>query len=57
VIGVSSDSVARHAAFVGKHVLAFTLVSDQSGQVRKRYGVPAVQGSASAGTAAAAARR
>src|SRR6516225_4397561 len=37
VIGVSSDSV-------GKHKLPFTLLSDEGGQVRKRYGVPAVLG-------------
>jgi peroxiredoxin Q/BCP len=44
VIGVSSDSVDRHAAFSGKHELPFTLVSDQGGQVRKSYGVPSVLG-------------
>src|SRR5712672_2578799 len=44
VIGVSSDSVDKHAAFAGKHELPFTLLSDQGGQVRKLYGVPAVLG-------------
>jgi peroxiredoxin Q/BCP len=44
VIGVSSDSVARHEAFAGKHQLPFTLLSDQGGLVRKLYGVPAVLG-------------
>jgi thioredoxin-dependent peroxiredoxin len=44
VVGVSSDSVDKHAAFAGKHRLPFTLLSDQGGQVRKRYGVPAVLG-------------
>ncbi len=44
VIGVSSDSVDRHAAFAGRHKLPFTLLSDLGGQVRKRYGVPAVLG-------------
>ena len=44
VIGVSSDSVDRHAAFAGKHNLPFTLLSDQGGRVRKTYGVPAVLG-------------
>jgi thioredoxin-dependent peroxiredoxin len=44
VVGVSSDSVSKHAAFAGKHNLPFTLLSDQGGQVRKRYGVPAVLG-------------
>lgn len=44
VIGISSDSVDRHADFAGRHELPFTLLSDQGGQVRKRYGVPAVLG-------------
>ena len=44
VIGVSSDSVARHVGFAGQHKLPFTLLSDRGGQVRKRYGVPAVLG-------------
>ena len=44
VIGISSDSVDRHAAFAGKHELPFTLLSDKGGQVRKSYGVPAVLG-------------
>ena len=44
VIGVSSDSVARHEAFAGKHELPFTLLSDQGGRIRKLYGVPAVLG-------------
>ena len=44
VIGVSSDSVGRHAAFAGKHHLPFTLLSDQGGRVRKSYGVPATLG-------------
>ena len=44
VIGVSSDSVERHAAFAGHHELPFTLLSDQGGQVRKSYGVPATLG-------------
>src|SRR5579871_1818328 len=44
VIGVSSDSVCRHAAFAGRHKLPFTLLSDQGARVRKYYGVPAVLG-------------
>jgi thioredoxin-dependent peroxiredoxin len=36
--------VARHAGFAGQHKLPFTLLSDRGGQVRKRYGVPAVLG-------------
>lgn len=44
VIGVSSDSVDRHAGFAGKHSLPFTLLSDQGGKTRKAYGVPGVLG-------------
>jgi peroxiredoxin Q/BCP len=44
VIGVSSDSVDKHASFAGQHNLPFTLLSDRGGQVRKSYGVPAVLG-------------
>lgn len=44
VIGVSSDSVDRHAGFASKHSLPFTLVSDKGGKVRKAYGVPGVLG-------------
>ena len=44
VIGVSSDSVDKHAAFAGHHELPFTLLSDQGGQVRKNYAVPATLG-------------
>jgi peroxiredoxin Q/BCP len=44
VIGVSSDSVGRHAAFAGRHNLPFTLLSDAGGKVRRAYGVPAALG-------------
>jgi thioredoxin-dependent peroxiredoxin len=44
VIGVSSDSVDKHAAFAGHHELPFTLLSDEGGQVRKSYGVPSTLG-------------
>ena len=44
VIGVSSDSVDKHAAFAGHHELPSTLLSDQGGQVRKSYAVPATLG-------------
>ena len=44
VIGVSSDSVGKHASFAGKYELPFTLLSDQGGRVRKSYGVPATLG-------------
>ena len=44
VIGVSSDSVDKHAAFADHHKLPFTLVSDDKGQIRKSYGVPSTLG-------------
>jgi thioredoxin-dependent peroxiredoxin len=44
VIGVSSDSADKHAAFAGQHNLPFTLLADQGGRVRKIYGVPSVLG-------------
>jgi thioredoxin-dependent peroxiredoxin len=44
VIGVSSDSVDKHAGFAGHHELPFTLLSDKGGGVRKSYGVPAALG-------------
>jgi peroxiredoxin Q/BCP len=44
VIGISSDSTSRHAAFAGRFQLPFALLSDQGGQIRKSYGVPAVLG-------------
>ncbi len=44
VIGVSSDSAGKHAAFADHHKLPFTLLSDEGGRVRKSYGVPALLG-------------
>jgi thioredoxin-dependent peroxiredoxin len=44
VIGVSNDSVKSHQGFATHHQLPFMLLSDQSGTLRKRYGVPAVMG-------------
>jgi thioredoxin-dependent peroxiredoxin len=44
VIGVSSDSADRHAAFAGRYDLPFTLLSDAGGRIRKSYGVPNVLG-------------
>jgi peroxiredoxin Q/BCP len=44
VIGVSSDSAESHGKFAEKYRLPFTLLSDQGGQVRKRYGIPATLG-------------
>ena len=40
VIGVSSDSAASHEGFASHHRLPFLLVSDESGALRERYGVP-----------------
>jgi thioredoxin-dependent peroxiredoxin len=44
VIGVSSDSVDKHASFADHHNLPFTLLSDAGGAVRKSYGVPSTLG-------------
>src|SRR6516164_1778144 len=44
VIGVSSDSVDKHAAFATHHKLPFTLLSDKGGKVRKAYEVPPTLG-------------
>ena len=44
VIGISSDSVDRHASFADHHRLPFTLLSDAGGKVRKLYRVPAALG-------------
>jgi len=39
VIGVSADSVASHAKFAEKYELAFPLLSDESKDIMKSYGV------------------
>jgi peroxiredoxin Q/BCP len=44
VIGVSSDSADKHAAFAGQHNLPFTLLADKGARVRKSYGIPSVLG-------------
>jgi thioredoxin-dependent peroxiredoxin len=44
VIGVSSDSEAKHAGFAERYSLPFTLLSDRGGKVRKLYGVQPVLG-------------
>ena len=44
VIGISSDSEARHQSFAKKHGLPFLLVSDQDGAARRAFGVPKTAG-------------
>ncbi|HLY30416.1 MAG TPA: peroxiredoxin [Ktedonobacterales bacterium] len=44
VIGVSSDSSESHEQFAAQHHLPFILVSDEGGELRKRYGVPTTMG-------------
>ena len=44
VIGISSDSAARHQSFAEKHKLPFLLVSDQDGNARRAFGVPKTMG-------------
>ncbi|MFV0244491.1 MAG: thioredoxin-dependent thiol peroxidase [Qingshengfaniella sp.] len=39
VIGISKDSVAKHAKFRAKHDLGVMLLSDEEGDVCERYGV------------------
>jgi peroxiredoxin Q/BCP len=39
VVGVSRDSPASHARFVAHHNLPFTLLSDEGGEVHRRYGI------------------
>ena len=39
ILGVSKDSVTRHAKFAGKYNLPFTLLSDEDGSVCEAYGV------------------
>lgn len=44
VIGVSSDSAESHRAFASEHKLAFPLISDADGALRKTFGVPKTLG-------------
>lgn len=44
VLGVSSDSIESHKSFSQHHGLAFPLLSDHDGKVRKAYGVPSSLG-------------
>lgn len=39
VVGISRDSPASHARFVAHHHLPFTLLSDEGGEVHRRYGI------------------
>ncbi|MEI8103798.1 MAG: thioredoxin-dependent thiol peroxidase [Candidatus Moraniibacteriota bacterium] len=39
VVGVSADSVKKHAKFVEKYSLPFTLLADEEKEVVKAYGV------------------
>lgn len=39
VVGISTDGVASHRAFVGKHQLSFTVLSDTLAAVSRLYGV------------------
>jgi peroxiredoxin Q/BCP len=40
VIGISSDSVESHVKFARHHSLPFTLLSDENGELRKKFEVP-----------------
>ncbi len=44
VIGVSSDSLASHTKFAGKHRLPMKLLSDERGEVRALYGIKSTLG-------------
>lgn len=44
VMGISSDSVKSHQNFADKHRLPFHLLSDASGEIRARFGVPKTLG-------------
>jgi peroxiredoxin Q/BCP len=44
VIGISGDSVATHDLFKKAQKLNFTLLSDEDGEVAKRFGVPVTPG-------------
>jgi peroxiredoxin Q/BCP len=44
VVGISSDTLASHDRFAGKHKLPMTLLSDVDGKVRKLFGVKSTFG-------------
>ncbi len=39
IIGISKDSLARHAKFIAKHDLKITLAADEEGKTCESYGV------------------
>lgn len=44
VVGVSSDAAESHRRFAERHQLAFPLISDRDGSLRKAFGVRKVLG-------------
>ncbi len=40
VIGISGQSVESHKRFAEKHMLTYTLLSDEGNKIRKQFGVP-----------------
>ena len=48
VLGVSGDSVKTHELFKKDHMLPFTLLADETGEVAKKFGVPVKVGAATA---------
>lgn len=44
IVGVSLDSVDKHASFADKYKLPYPLVSDQEGLIAKKYGVARLGG-------------
>jgi peroxiredoxin Q/BCP len=44
IVGVSLDSVDKHASFAEKYKLPYPLVSDRDGMIAKKYGVARLGG-------------
>lgn len=44
MVGVSSDAAESHRRFAERHQLAFPLISDRDGSLRKAFGVRKVLG-------------
>jgi thioredoxin-dependent peroxiredoxin len=40
IIGISGQSIESHKEFAKKHMLSFTLLSDEGDKIRKQFGVP-----------------